>query len=410
MLRKTLPAILLTTYLVSCTPLKVNYIPPTYPKTKKPIAKIYIDAYADEEYQRPRVGCQKWKPCIENILDKAEKDINPQLKTSKRFQKYFSDIDIEVKKIGTWESPNFPNNLLAYFTFGFMNNFMRIKPIKNKEVDIRIGFTTQSIPALGFVNDIPGKYIITTGQDCLKDNIDTCYKNEIDTLKHELGHTLGLHHNDVEYNQMAHQDVWPIKSRFTNQARSLIADTLLSIRNSRTLDKRIEKNKEVLKATSKFLDDNFNFKLKFEFEQNSKCYIEKHDYIKDEVNLAINASGSLSVEFHYKKGNKKDALHNKKRMHNFYNFLKRLGISEVNEDLIFYKTHWKTSANSHWYDQVINIDQEKFNQHFDKIIDYLNINALISTKKTKKLKEIKLASYATGINIHDFLYYLSKTK
>ncbi|MFH0798390.1 MAG: hypothetical protein V1906_03190 [Candidatus Woesearchaeota archaeon] len=361
-------------------------------RTKR-TAYIYWDAYADEKYKTPTEECPNWKPCLESLVNNAEKIIAAEVKQSKRFRRHYDDIDFVLKSVGEWKSPEKDDKDLIMFPSYAISKFKGQKPIRANEVDLRMGFTLRAIAAYGYAEEIPGRFLIISTK-----------KKTLDTLIHEAGHLFSLYHN-AEKDDYMHPYTNFQSPKFSKEARAIMADSMISIINARGLPFRIEHNKIWLDLAR--LKHKPNLKITCNTGANNICVMhESKDYFKNTI-VSVNPSGSLNVKYTYAKMDEKhDNLDTVVKMERLFDFLKSLGISETEEEAVFYKT--KSESSIQWIESIINIEDMHFIKHYDHIIGYLTFHGFMPNETRKQFDTAKKISSLYGLKMFDVLYHYAK--
>ncbi len=356
-------------------------------------AYVYWDAYADKEYQLPTEECPDWKPCLETLVNNAEKNIASQIKQSKRFRRYYDDVDFVLKKVDEWKSPE--NNGYDWIMLPsyILKKFKQQKPIIVNEVDLRLGFTSRPIIAKGYAEDIPGKFLmLSTNRD------------RLGTLIHECGHLLSLYHNAEKDDYMHPYHDFP-NPKFSKEAKTIMADSIISIINARGLPFRLEHNKLWLEAARP--KHKPNLKITCGTDANSICVMqESPGYFKNTI-VSVNPSGSLNVKYAYAKMDEKCENHeNVAKMGKLFDFLKSLGISEAEEEAVFYKA--KTESSIQWLNFIVNIEERHFIKHYDNIMGYLTFSGFITDETRKQFDAANNISSLYGLKMFDVLCHYAK--
>ncbi len=355
----------------------------------KRTAYVYWDAYADKLYQRPTGECPEWKPCLESLVNEAEKIIVAEVKQSKRFRRHYDHLDFVLKNVKGWDSPRddwddwvmFPNYVLGKFKIQ--------NPIRVNEVDMRLGFTLRAVMAEGYAEDIPGRFLMVSAKS----------ERRI-TLTHEAGHLLSLCHNSNNGDYM-HPDLSFPNAKFSKEARAIIADSIMSIISARGLQFRLEHNNGLLDMAKIAYKPQSSIKCKT--DTNNMCVVHLSKTYLAQATIAVNPSGSLSIGYSYAKMNEKpEDLRQAAKMDGLFKFLKYLGISEAEEEAVHYK------AKSQWLNSVINIEERQFEKHYDSIVGYLKFNGLMPDDTAKSLDTARNISSAYGIRLFDVLYHYAK--
>lgn len=359
----------------------------------KRTAYVYWDAYADEKYQKPTDDCPKWKPCLESLVNSAEKKIVSEVKQSKRFRRHYDGLDFVLKKVGKWESPADDGDDWVMFPIYVLEKFKYKRPIRANEIDIRLGFTLRPIIADGYAEDIPGRFLIVSAKT-----------KRLDTLIHESGHLLSLYHNAENGDHMHPNFDFP-NAKFSREARAIMADSIMSIISARGLHFRLEHNKIWLEAAR--LAYQMRLDIKCNTGTNNRCILHENKMYLAQATIAVNPSGSFSIRYSYAKMNEThEDIKSVAKMERLFHFLKSLGISEAAEEAVFYKA--RSDLPSQWLNFAINIEEKHFIRHYDKIVGYLRFSGLMPDGTAKALGVAKEISFAYGLKMFDVLYHYAR--